>query len=765
MAFTELRVHGVSGTPPRNMLYTDPVTGLEDGCGASPDALAASGYTRAYRAPATDEGFAAHARAFHWGGLTAGSWVTAFWILLGPFAFANVAGWVARKRRYEWLNGVCRFCIRGAGLGLTGLFTSQLSTALILIPYVWMSRVGVDQSMVAPVVGGFTVVTGLVAVAIVWRFSTQSHFDSYGFGRRFRLLIVPTRQAMLTAKVRAPVGGTEAAPSETLDENDPAGSLVTDPVTWTTPSIVNRLRRLHLGVATTVVSLSAAALSGIEVMIWVSLILAGIAVFALILTSIPSLRPLGSWLTVPLPLLGIGSVAVSSGWIFAGDIAWQEDHMHRVVFASAISMFLFAAPAAIAGLRTIGALAIAALFGGVLGIATGLLTGTALSALREPSDPITVLQDNGAGWVAVAMLLMILFLAGVALVLASGTRDRVVDDRPEHIGRSIIRNGHVLLISAGVFGLAAGIVAMSAVIRLIREGSGLGALDPVGLGNPNDWPVLGALLLAGSALIVIWALALVFRYAPRLRLVLILTLVIGAGAAALLWWLYRSLRLPNVEAPSVGPTEIATWAVVLIPGGFLLRSIVGGLRKGTEVRRKVGILWDLGSFWPRWYQPLAPPAYGPIAVRGLGQELVDHPVEVLGAHSQGSLIAVVTLSQLNCKHHPKGLITYGSQLGRLYPGVFPDVGLRELTESMATAPMPDCIPDEEIEGSKPRPRYPMWINLWRDSDPIGGHHVSYMGDWDDTQTPPFNRRVDECFGHSGYERTDAYRESVQVLTD
>jgi hypothetical protein len=746
------------------MLYTDPVTGQEDGCGRLHGGDAASDYTRAYRAPTADEGFAPQARAFHWGGLTAGSWVTAFWILLGPFAFANVAGWVAQVRRYEWLNGIVRFCIRGAGLGLTGLFTSQLSTAFILIPFLWMSGVGVDESMVEPMVGGLTAVTGLVATAIVWRFSTQSHFMSYGFTKRFRLLITPTRSAMLTATVRPPVGAADTIPTEVLDEGDPAGALVTDPVTWTTPSIVNRLRRLHLGVATSVVSLSAAALSGLETMIWVSLVLTGSAVLALILTSVRPLRPLGSWLTVPLPLLGIASVLITSVSIFTGDMGWEETHMHRVVFASAIVMFLFAAPAAIGGFRTIGALAIAALFGGVLGIATGLLTGTALSALREPSNPVTALQDNGAGWVAVAMLLMILFLAGVALALASGSRDRVVDDRPEHIGRSVIRNGHAILISAGVFGLAAGVVALSAVVRLIRRGDGLRALDPIGLGNPNDWTVLGALLLAGSALIVIWALALVFRYSPRLRLGLILTLVIGAGGAVLMWWLYRSLRLPNVEAPSVGPTEIATWAVVLIPGGFLLRSIVGGLRKGTEGRRKVGILWDLGSFWPRWYQPLAPPAYGPIAVRGLGQELVDHPVEVLGAHSQGSLIAAVTLSQLNCKHHPKGFISFGSQLGRLYPGVFPGVGLRELTEAMASAPMPDCISDDQIEGPKQKPSYPVWINLWRDSDPIGGHHVGYMGNWDDSQTPPCNRLVEECFGHSGYERTTAYRESVQLLT-
>ena len=39
---------------------------------------------------------------------------------------------------------------------------------------------------------------------------------------------------------------------------------------------------------------------------------------------------------------------------------------------------------------------------------------------------------------------------------------------------------------------------------------------------------------------------------------------------------------------------------------FILRSIIGGFGD-PEKRRKVGMLWDAGSFWPRWFHPLAPP--------------------------------------------------------------------------------------------------------------------------------------------------------------
>src|SRR5690606_23159480 len=103
---------------------------------------------------------------------------------------------------------------------------------------------------------------------------------------------------------------------------------------------------------------------------------------------------------------------------------------------------------------------------------------------------------------------------------------------------------------------------------------------------------------------------------------------------------------------------------------------------GQDARRQVGILWDLGSFWPRWFHPLGPPAYGPYAVARLQTILAEEKPDVLSAHSQGSLIAAVALSLADEDDRPGLFMTYGSQIGGLYPSLFPGVG----TDMLVAAP-------------------------------------------------------------------------------
>ena len=176
--------------------------------------------------------------------------------------------------------------------------------------------------------------------------------------------------------------------------------------------------------------------------------------------------------------------------------------------------------------------------------------------------------------------------------------------------------------------------------------------------------------------------------------------------------------------------EIAVFVAVLIPGLFMLKSIISGVREGEERRRQVGILWDVGSFWPRWFHPLAPPGYGPVVVDGLVKELERSDAELLAAHSQGTLIAAVAVSQMNEAELPRSFITYGSQLGSLYPAMFPAAGVDRVVAEV-----------QRRFGER-------WINLWRADDPIGGHFVEALGG--------ANWQVCSGSGHSGHEVTPEY---------
>ncbi|MDH3248222.1 MAG: hypothetical protein OEQ47_04640 [Acidimicrobiia bacterium] len=79
----ELRIHGVSGTPPEDLLRDFPIRVAGD---------ARSGFYRAETGEPEEEGVI---EAYSWGGLTSASRLTAAWLLVLPFALLNVAGWMA----------------------------------------------------------------------------------------------------------------------------------------------------------------------------------------------------------------------------------------------------------------------------------------------------------------------------------------------------------------------------------------------------------------------------------------------------------------------------------------------------------------------------------------------------------------------------------------------------------------------------------------------------------------------------------------------
>jgi hypothetical protein len=136
-----------------------------------------------------------------------------------------------------------------------------------------------------------------------------------------------------------------------------------------------------------------------------------------------------------------------------------------------------------------------------------------------------------------------------------------------------------------------------------------------------------------------------------------------------------SLTFVNSSALANG----ASWAVTLLPVG-LAAGLYGGLRN-PNLRRSIGVVWDVITFWPRHFHPFAPPCYGERLVPQLKYRLeylteLDHQRGcgrvLLSAHSQGSVVAAATLLQVDPQACERiALFTYGSPLEILYKRLFP----------------------------------------------------------------------------------------------
>jgi hypothetical protein len=151
--------------------------------------------------------------------------------------------------------------------------------------------------------------------------------------------------------------------------------------------------------------------------------------------------------------------------------------------------------------------------------------------------------------------------------------------------------------------------------------------------------------------------------------------------------------------------QLGSWLMGI--GVVLLLTMGRRAYRDPAARRTIGILWDVGTFWPRAAHPFAPPCYAERAVPDLSWRMgtwVDATGGrlIISGHSQGSVLAAAAVWQLDAATRARiALLTHGSPLERLYgrwfPAYFGPAALRSLHEDM-----------------------PRWRNLWRATDPIGG---------------------------------------------
>jgi hypothetical protein len=203
-----------------------------------------------------------------------------------------------------------------------------------------------------------------------------------------------------------------------------------------------------------------------------------------------------------------------------------------------------------------------------------------------------------------------------------------------------------------------------------------------------------------------------------------------------------------------GDSWVIDERLVTAGNAVLSASVLGLLWVGRQAyrnpaqRRTVGIVWDLGTFWPRAVHPLAPPCYAERAVPdligrleyltgtgtdGAGQ---DDGTVLLSCHSQGSVLGAVVLMQVGTPTSARtAFLTYGCPLARLYGRFFPAyfsgtaldrLGgfLRDADADAAIDPATtgDAAADGHrtaAAGAAERATW-RWRNLYRRSDPIGG---------------------------------------------
>ncbi len=761
---TELRVHGVSGTPASTMLH-HPEALLERVAGDR----RAGYYRRWYPGGETPDGPRGRVEAYSWGGLTSGPASRALWLLFLPFVLVDLAHWMLpplapeRRRRSARLASTL---LRLLALSLT--FTLLLATAVVVLDLgAWQC------APVARCAAGFgplgwlydldpgarlavAALAPAALAAVLW------HLGGQNLRRISRDLPEPTPPGPDVDWVALPIASPTFWNGDTSELrlravhvaawSSALGALVLAPTVQAATTTVGRTVTAILLVLHLIVLIGCLAATGSERVTgrggassdratrpllrlrWGSLILlgTGLVATALVPTSWPShpLLPthlsflrgvvLGLFYAQLLLLIAlVVVVAVQRPWRIGQDrsgfavalrglgapatafVAWVAGVAFSVGVGLAAADALGTAVSSAAGAQSAASEAAAALADPTADLAARL------DALQ---GPVSLIVPPGYFWTGTAVVIMLVALVIVVLAVAA-------------------------------------VVVRETQREAVRVAASYGGADPLSHApNVARGRVLAGLTDHVDALL------------GPLLIVAVLIVAVGSGLYLLVDFdaleSNRQIRLLT----ALGVTLTALAAVGLVSLGFLAF-------RNARVRRYVGILWDVATFWPRANHPLTPPAYGERAVpdlvhraRALTQNSGD--TVVLSAHSQGSVLAAAVLLQHRNTKGSVRLITYGAPLRRLYARFFP------------------CYFGPVAFGAVRAATGDRWVNLWAESDPIGAWVLSpdtsqsshaTAGDVDVRVTEPISLAplADGSFpptcGHSGYSAFAEFGQAMRTV--
>lgn len=193
------------------------------------------------------------------------------------------------------------------------------------------------------------------------------------------------------------------------------------------------------------------------------------------------------------------------------------------------------------------------------------------------------------------------------------------------------------------------------------------------------------------------------------------------GAALLAFVIYLRDKYGGAFQSWIDDSPPSSWNGIVQAASWLALGTAFGafmaVRRGMRdpaFRTRFGVLWDVATFWPRWFHALAPPAYTARAVPELQARVTEivkgsSGAAILSGHSQGSVVAVASIASMRPEVLERiRLVTHGSPLARFYQRFFPAYFTPELFD--------DCArrlggTGEIADGT--------WLNYWRPTDPIG----------------------------------------------
>jgi hypothetical protein len=727
---TELRIHGVGGTTPDVLL--DDLAAQQVGG----DHVAGFYRTNDLTTPTTEGEVNRHVEAYSWGGLTSRSSARVLWLLLLPFMLANLAGWMYRGSvdDHRAPHGIRFACHRVAsGLACLALTVNTVLVVVLIAPdllayqatraglagrwWLWpLNWTWVRGHGERPLVIGFAAVAVVILLLVALAVRTQSRYEA---------VRPPWR---LDADGNPPKRPRASAADRGIAHRD----------FWDSALAVRRMTGAHVGAAvgflavTFAITARAAAAGPPHGLVWWWLaIIAGggvLAVATAVVVGDHWAEHIGPFpfLSDRGPRMALHAVA-PAGLVFAAVFAFQQPRMRTD-------------PGTLPGLDRITGDTYLALGSAIVLMMLVGLTG--LFVTRTKADGLfggpAVTMVLAAGLLN-SMLLGALFVVGHSLgpLHSDAHPTKQVINVPVDIGWAAPGLGLALI--AAVLGYA-----IAQVLRLL-----------FGRGVPDD--VRADLAdyrseLAGSWPSTTpdrtWAVGMVSRTpgaddplpdlpenrkAWRMKLKRaywfghvrasagpLLLLITGLQAAFVIVIVAARPAIPNAgygANGALGKTAVLAATVLLIGVMLLVRS---GWRHPNE-RKKIGVLWDVGTFWPRSHHPLAPPSYAERAVPDFQRRiwrLNDHGAPVLVvAHSQGTVLAAAALIQQGCraKQGSIGLTTFGAPLTRLYGWAFPGYFNAEVLSQIG-----ETVPDSS--------NIVCWRNFYYPTDPIGGEVVGLPSD-------------------------------------